>query len=246
MADEKWCTGCKSKHNVACFGKDRSRGDGLSATCKVFSRKKNKARTRNERDEANAKMRARRASETPEEKEARRANNRKIAKSKPKSEYQNKRKEREAKQDPELIRQKKINNYKKHYQKYRDSFHNSHLKKRYGITLKEYDRMLADQGGVCTICSSSSPTGSERRGGIRFSVDHDHKTGVIRGLICSPCNLGLGSFRDDPNSLRLAADYVERYRNNTSELKTINPIKLSRTGQKNDKGQFVMSTSDYS
>lgn len=60
----------------------------------------------------------------------------------------------------------------------------SHLMVTYGITLEDYDRMLAAQGGACKACGSTSP--GRRK---HFDVDHDHATGEIRGLLCSPCNL---------------------------------------------------------
>lgn len=55
----------------------------------------------------------------------------------------------------------------------------------------------------CAVCGEP-PT---RR---RLDVDHDHKTGAVRGLLCSDCNIALGKFRDDPDRLRAAADYLVR------------------------------------
>lgn len=80
---------------------------------------------------------------------------------------------------------------------------NSDLKKHYGITTKQYEEMLTAQHGVCAICGKIE-TG-------RFSnlaVDHCHKTGRIRGLLCSNCNKALGLFGDNPGLLRKAADYI--------------------------------------
>src|SRR5262245_57445902 len=65
--------------------------------------------------------------------------------------------------------------------------------KRYGITLAEYDALLEKQGGVCAICRKHSKR--------RLCVDHCHRTGMIRGLLCDSCNLGLGSLQDDQASL---------------------------------------------
>jgi hypothetical protein len=80
------------------------------------------------------------------------------------------------------------------------STRDDHLKARYRITAAEYDAMLAAQDGLCACCR-------ERRA---EHVDHDHVHGNVRGLLCSCCNQGLGSFRDDPAHLRSAIDYLER------------------------------------
>jgi hypothetical protein len=81
----------------------------------------------------------------------------------------------------------------------------SYLKRTFGITLEQYEQMLEEQGGVCAIC--------ERPPSEKYSlhVDHDHFTGRIRGLVCFPCNEGLGLFQDDPDLLKRAIAYVERY-----------------------------------
>ena len=78
----------------------------------------------------------------------------------------------------------------------------------YGLTPADVDQMVAEQGGQCAICRNAEP-----RGKGYWHVDHDHKTGVIRGLLCHYCNLGLGKFKDNPVSLRAAADYLERAAN---------------------------------
>lgn len=61
------------------------------------------------------------------------------------------------------------------------------LKYEYGITLEQYDKLLESQGGVCAICGTDTPGGMGR-----FHIDHDHKTGKIRGLLCNKCNPLLG------------------------------------------------------
>src|SRR5439155_14116970 len=81
---------------------------------------------------------------------------------------------------------------------------NSYLKRKYGITLEDYDRMLAEQVGVCAIC------GRQPTKGISLHVDHHHGSSAIRGLLCFRCNNAVGDFGDDPNALRRAADYIER------------------------------------
>lgn len=79
----------------------------------------------------------------------------------------------------------------------------SYLRRKYGITPDDYDRMLAEQGGVCAIC------GRPPRDDISFHVDHVHGTRDIRGLLCFRCNNALGDFEDDTALLRTAAGYVE-------------------------------------
>lgn len=68
--------------------------------------------------------------------------------------------------------------------------HGRAIESRYGITQKDYDDLYAFQGGVCYICRRA--TGRTRR----LTVDHDHKTGMVRGLLCRPCNTILGHARD--------------------------------------------------
>lgn len=61
------------------------------------------------------------------------------------------------------------------------------IKERYGLTKKEYEKMLENQGGVCALCGGVN-------GGKHLVVDHDHTTEVVRGLLCGGCNQALGFF----------------------------------------------------
>ena len=81
------------------------------------------------------------------------------------------------------------------------------FKKKYGVTLDDYDRLLQAQGGRCAICGGVSRGRSER-----FHVDHCHKTGRVRGLLCNPCNRGLGLLADNPELIDKAAAYIEASR----------------------------------
>ncbi len=81
------------------------------------------------------------------------------------------------------------------------------LKYNYGITIQEYDKILAEQNGVCAICGSSE-TGWKYPW---FHVDHCHKTGKVRGLLCQRCNPGIGIFYENPEILRRAAVYIESH-----------------------------------
>lgn len=84
---------------------------------------------------------------------------------------------------------------------------NGNLVKRFGITLENFTAMLVQQGGVCAICGQP-PLNTNRRN-WRLNVDHCHKTGAVRALLCSNCNNGLGCFHDDAALLRKAISYLE-------------------------------------
>lgn len=75
-------------------------------------------------------------------------------------------------------------------------------KARYGITIEQYEQMLGNQDGHCALC----PT--EPAPGEYLSVDHDHETEEVRGLLCTDCNHGLGRFHDDLERLMAAAAYL--------------------------------------
>jgi hypothetical protein len=79
------------------------------------------------------------------------------------------------------------------------------LKRHFGITVEEYDRLFANQNGLCAICSAPS-----RRG--RLAVDHDHSSGRVRALLCARCNLLLGYAEDSPEFLLRCASYLHDMR----------------------------------
>lgn len=82
--------------------------------------------------------------------------------------------------------------------------------KRAGIknfTLEDYNKLHAAQSGCCAICNRAESE-LERR----LDADHNHETGLIRGLLCSQCNMGIGSFGDDIHRVRNALRYLTKYR----------------------------------
>jgi hypothetical protein len=89
--------------------------------------------------------------------------------------------------------------------KYQFARRRAHLAATYGITPEEFSTLLARQGGACAICRSPDPRGTKT-----MQVDHDHKTGAIRGLLCHPCNTALGMFGDNAETLRAAVEYLAR------------------------------------
>ncbi len=82
------------------------------------------------------------------------------------------------------------------------------LKKKYDLTPEEYEAMLEKQGGVCAICKSEERSGNR----VRLAVDHNHKTGKVRGLLCSGCNTALGQFNEDLPRMKAALAYLLEYR----------------------------------
>ncbi len=75
--------------------------------------------------------------------------------------------------------------------------------KKYGLTLEQYQAMDAAQGSKCAICEKPFVTSGQ--------VDHCHATKRVRGLLCIPCNLGLGHLQEDPTILANAISYVEKH-----------------------------------
>jgi hypothetical protein len=104
--------------------------------------------------------------------------------------------------------------YKAEYQKaeYRRVRRSTHLGKKFGLTEEQYEARALAQGGHCALCSY--PDIPEKR----LAVDHCHKTGAVRMLLCADCNRGLGLFKDDPKLLRDAAAYVEAHQLTSTDL----------------------------
>jgi len=84
---------------------------------------------------------------------------------------------------------------------------NAQLRKKFGISLGEYEQMLVERNYVCDICGN--PEKCENK---TLAIDHEHSTGRIRGLLCQNCNVSLGHFKDSPVLLRAAATYLEKER----------------------------------
>ncbi len=83
----------------------------------------------------------------------------------------------------------------------------AYLKKLYGITLKEYYELLQKQDNKCAICGRH-----ESKFDKLLSVDHDHKTGKVRGILCNTCNTSLGGFQDDLDIIQNAYNYIKKSR----------------------------------
>lgn len=73
------------------------------------------------------------------------------------------------------------------------------IKTRYGLTVEEVEAIKIDQQGLCAICSREPEY---------WHIDHDHVTNKVRGLLCGSCNMGLGMFKDNTDSLKQAIEYL--------------------------------------
>ena len=99
-----------------------------------------------------------------------------------------------------------VKSYHKHKHKrpYDYKYHkDSKLRRAYGISYAEYEKMLNAQNGGCAICGTTK-TGKRKA----FHVDHCHDTGRVRGLLCGNCNSGIGNLRDDVGLLQRAIEYL--------------------------------------
>lgn len=90
---------------------------------------------------------------------------------------------------------------------------NSKLKRKYGLTLEDFKALSGWQGDRCAICERSETAPDYRTGSTRaLSVDHDHGTGELRGLLCGACNTALGLLDHDEDRLLRAIAYLRYYR----------------------------------
>lgn len=87
----------------------------------------------------------------------------------------------------------------------KDKVFDHSLRRLYGITLEQYNDMLAAQGQRCGLCGEAPATDR------RMHVDHDHSTGKLRAILCHQCNLLLGNAQDSIARLQQAISYLERH-----------------------------------
>lgn len=106
--------------------------------------------------------------------------------------------------DPDAHKERLKLDYEKYGERRRESarkYARENPGRRYGLTTDQFREIESVQAGLCMICRRPQ----------RLSVDHDHCSGKVRGLLCQPCNLGIGTFGDDPKLLRAAAEYLEKH-----------------------------------
>jgi len=78
------------------------------------------------------------------------------------------------------------------------------VRRTYGITLEDYEKMLEEQCGGCKICGKT-----EEQEGRRLAIDHCHSSGKVRGILCSNCNQAIGLLNDDAEVIEKAAEYIK-------------------------------------
>lgn len=98
---------------------------------------------------------------------------------------------------------------------------NNHLKRKYGITIEDYEETLKRQNGCCAICGTKDPKGPKTA--KAFVVDHNHSTNKVRGLLCFNCNTALGLFKEDPSVLLQAIKYLGAHVQDRPQIEEVNP-----------------------
>ena len=124
-----------------------------------------------------------------------------------------------------------------------DMAQNNELKRHYGITLEDYRSLLAEQGGGCAICGAlPGTTGSGNSSKGTLAVDHCHDLGIVRGILCTNCNLGLGSFFDKPELLVAAATYLQDFKDLVERIQVRKAIE--QASQKDFADDFLQELQD--
>ena len=104
--------------------------------------------------------------------------------------------------NPERYRESQRRYRELHEERRRARDRAGHLSRMYGLTPDDYEFLVAVQGGVCAICGATESKG--------LHVDHEHRTGLVRGLLCGRCNKGIGLFEENPARLDAAKGYLAR------------------------------------
>ncbi len=180
------CAKCKKSKPTKAFRKDSHYRNGYDTTCRVCTNKRTQ--------------------------EWRRLNKKKIAKSGKIWRQKNRKsvlasKARYRQRHPEKSRQQVRNAHKKYGKKYRARRYFLLIEERYGVIKEQIQAQAKKQKHRCTICGRKQKCGKRRR----LYVDHDHKTGVFRGLTCFSCNSMLGFAKDNIKTLQAAIKYLRRF-----------------------------------
>jgi hypothetical protein len=109
-------------------------------------------------------------------------------------------------------------------------YRRAELRRKFGLSLEDYNAMLEEQGGVCAICAQ--PETAIRQGRVLpLAVDHNHKTGALRGLLCTACNIGIGSLAESTERLNAAIAYLDKWKARETVVFPENVVPLKRNDQ---------------
>jgi hypothetical protein len=106
------------------------------------------------------------------------------------------------------VRARKRQEYAENGAAIRELLRDAGFRRKYGISLAQREELVEQQDHRCSVCGTHESELEKR-----LAVDHDHATGAVRALLCQSCNLGLGFFRDSPDLLEKAAEYVRHHTN---------------------------------
>ncbi len=101
------------------------------------------------------------------------------------------------------------------------------LKRLYNLSVSDYEQLVESQGGVCAICKLQKP----------LVVDHDHNTGLVRGLLCQECNRAIGVFKDSPPLLQSAVSYLRKAHRGSWDDYFVSFARLAATRSKDKSSQ---------
>jgi len=96
--------------------------------------------------------------------------------------------------------------YRMYIRNHKEYVKNEVLKVRYGLTIEDFNNLLKKQDYKCAICGEPLDLSSR----FKVHIEHNHKTGKVRGIVCNKCNQGLGGFRDNIEYLQKAIEYLKR------------------------------------
>ena len=105
---------------------------------------------------------------------------------------------------------------------YKQKMRDGHLRRTFGISVDDYERMLEEQGGGCAICGAPEPEGRS------LHVDHHHASGEVRGLVCFTCDAAIGQLKDDQALVLRAADYLAGSLETPVALEELNALARAR------------------
>ena len=121
-----------------------------------------------------------------------------------KSSYIKKRKDEWFQKNKKRLLKKRLKRKKENPSFWKDREFKYHLKSKYNLTIEEYNDILKKQKNRCAICGIR-----QKKNDRSLKVDHNHKTGKVRGLLCFNCNIAVGHFKDDIKLLQKTINYLE-------------------------------------